>query len=170
MKWYYQDMGKHKGFTIVEILVVVTVIAILATISVVSYTGMTERARDSKIRSVVKTAGDALQLYETKNNSLPSGQGKFNQANSVDSLAPQYLQRGYRDDAISKNASNKEDIFLWYQCKDGSGAVTGVAVFASLNSPTSDEASRVATVKADCHIAASVPTSGNPAYNYAQVF
>ena len=112
----------------------------------------------------------ALQLYETKNNSLLSGQGKFNQANSVDSLVSQYIQRGYRDDAVSKNASNKEDIFLWYQCKDGSGAVTGVAVFASLNSPTSDESSRVATIKADCHIAASVPTSGNPAYNYAQVF
>ena len=105
MKWYYQGMGKHKGFTLIEILVVTAVIAILATISVASYTGMTERARDSKIRSVMKTAGDALQLYETKNNSLPSGQGKFNQANSVDSLVPQYIQRGYRDDAVSKNAS-----------------------------------------------------------------
>ena len=170
MKWYYRNMGKHKGFTIVEILVVISVIAILATISIVSYSGMTERARDSKIRSVVKTAGDALQLYETKNNSLPAGQGKFNQANSVDSLAPQYLQRGYRDDTASKNASSKDDIFLWYPCKDASGALTGVAVFASLNSSTSDESSRVAAAIADCHITASVPTSGNPSYNYVQTF
>ena len=39
------------GFTIVELLIVIVVIAVLAAISVVAYTGIQDRARQSKVRS-----------------------------------------------------------------------------------------------------------------------
>lgn len=45
-------MGKlQKGFTIVELLIVIVVIAILATIVIVAYNGIQERARATKIEA-----------------------------------------------------------------------------------------------------------------------
>lgn len=40
--------NRQKGFTIVELLIVIVVIALLATISIVAYNGVQGRARDSK--------------------------------------------------------------------------------------------------------------------------
>lgn len=164
-------MGRQTGFTIVEVLIVIVVIAILATIGTMSYSGMRQDATDTKIRSIVKIAGDALQIYDTQKRTLPSGQGTFNNANSVDSLVPQYIQPGYREGVSSKNASNPNDIFVWYPCKDASGKITGVAVFAALNSAKPQEAAQVNAIRATCNISsAAVPTTGKPAYNYVQTF
>ena len=164
-------MGRQTGFTIVEVLIVIVVIAILATIGTMAYSGMRQDATDTKIRSIVKIAGDALQIYDTQKRALPSGQGVFNNANSVDSLVPQYIQPGYREGVSSKNVSNPNDIFVWYPCKDASGKRTGVAVFAALNSAKPQEAAQVNAIRATCNISsAAVPTTGKPAYNYVQTF
>ena len=164
-------MGRQIGFTIVEVLIVIVVIAILATIGTMAYSGMRQDATDTKIRSIVKIAGDALQIYDTQKRALPSGQGVFNNANSVDSLVPQYIQPGYREGVSSKNAANPNDIFIWYPCKDTSGKITGIAVFAALNSAKPQEAAQVNAIRANCNIpSAAVPTTGKPAYNYVQTF
>lgn len=46
--------GRGKGFTIVELLIVVVVIAILAAITVVSYNGITAQAEDSALKTALK--------------------------------------------------------------------------------------------------------------------
>ena len=48
---------KSKGFTIVELLIVIVVIAILATLVIVTFTGIQQKARDSKRETDV----DALE-------------------------------------------------------------------------------------------------------------
>ena len=40
--------GNKKGFTLVELLVVIAILAILATVSVVGYSSFTQKARDSR--------------------------------------------------------------------------------------------------------------------------
>ena len=55
-----------RGFTIVELLVVIVVIAILAAISIVAYNGMKERA------DTAKTASAALQIL-----AAPPGRLRF---------------------------------------------------------------------------------------------
>lgn len=62
MQW---AKSKHTGFTIVELLIVIVVIAILAAITVVAYTGVQERARDSKIKSDISTIVRAIQAART---------------------------------------------------------------------------------------------------------
>lgn len=53
----------QRGFTIVELLIVIVVIAILATISIVAFNGINARANDSKTRSAVHQFEVALQTW-----------------------------------------------------------------------------------------------------------
>ena len=62
---------KEKGFTIVELLIVIVVIAILAAISIVAYNGIQQRARDSQRQSDIATIAKALELYLIDNGSYP---------------------------------------------------------------------------------------------------
>lgn len=64
--------GSRRGFTIVELLIVVVVIAILATITVVAYNGIQVRAWNSKAVSNVDVYRKALMAYAVENNSYPS--------------------------------------------------------------------------------------------------
>jgi prepilin-type N-terminal cleavage/methylation domain-containing protein len=52
-----------RGFTIVELLIVIVIIAILAAISIVAYNGIQERANDSKMRAGVNQFEKALRLW-----------------------------------------------------------------------------------------------------------
>ena len=54
--------NKHKGFTIVELLIVIVVISILAAISIVVYSGIQARARDSTIQGDMSTAMKKLAM------------------------------------------------------------------------------------------------------------
>ncbi|MFZ1242789.1 MAG: prepilin-type N-terminal cleavage/methylation domain-containing protein, partial [Candidatus Saccharimonas sp.] len=61
----------RRGFTIVELLIVIVVIAVLAAISIVSYNGIQERARKSEILSAADQMSKVVELYKIDNNSYP---------------------------------------------------------------------------------------------------
>jgi len=61
---------KGRGFTIVELLIVIVVVAILAVISIVAYSGIQQRARDNVRKQDVATIAKALQLYAVDNGAL----------------------------------------------------------------------------------------------------
>jgi len=63
---------KERGFTIVELLVVIVVIGILAAITIVSYTGITARANTSKAQSNAQSIQSVAEVYFTENNTYPS--------------------------------------------------------------------------------------------------
>lgn len=53
-----------RGFTIVELLIVIVVIAILAAITIVAYNGIQQRARASAVSSALNQANKKLALYQ----------------------------------------------------------------------------------------------------------
>lgn len=67
--------GADRGFTIVELLIVIVTIAILAAITIVAFNGVQARARDSQRRSDVTAITKALELYYIDNGKFPSGSG-----------------------------------------------------------------------------------------------
>ena len=67
-------MINNRGFTIVELLIVMVVIAILAAISIVAYNGIQERATNSRRLSDVKTIEKALELYKNDKGFYPTAQ------------------------------------------------------------------------------------------------
>lgn len=59
--------GKQRGFTIVELLIVIVVIAILASITIVSFSGIQQRARNMARISAAKAILTSAQLYAAQN-------------------------------------------------------------------------------------------------------
>lgn len=60
-------MNKHtRGFTIVELLIVIVVLAILSTISVVAYNGIISRASDTVVKTDLANFARAVELYKAE--------------------------------------------------------------------------------------------------------
>jgi len=65
-------MRKQRGFTIVELLIVIVVIGILAAIVIVSYNGIQKKATTVTLTSDLSNAATALKLYQVSNSTYPS--------------------------------------------------------------------------------------------------
>lgn len=96
---------QSKGFTIVELLIVVVVIAILAAITIVSYRGITKSAYNTQVLGGTKSYYEAILAYKAMNGTYPQTQPEVN----GQQIAMTCLGQGYKDQ----------------QC----GQVTGVTVY-----------------------------------------
>lgn len=63
MKWAQKHIHHRRGFTIVELLIVVVVIAILAAVTIVAYNGIQNRAKTSAAQSTASQSGKKLATY-----------------------------------------------------------------------------------------------------------
>lgn len=73
----------ERGFTIVELLIVVVVIAILAAISIVSYNGITTRANDSAAKAALSNVEKKAELYYAEFNGYPATATAFQSAGAT---------------------------------------------------------------------------------------
>ncbi len=132
------NMTQHrvKGFTIVELLIVVVVIAILAAITVVAYNGIQQRTRDSARLSAANSIVKALELYYLDNRTYPNQSSTSLDADFLPQLKP-YLGQ------LPKDPLNNSDYYYEYRhyvsnyifnsgtgCRSGDYLSTGFWVLA----------------------------------------
>lgn len=67
----------QRGFTIVELLIVIVVIAVLASISVVAYNGIQSRAQLGKVNNELSAINKAILMYHAENGSYPTTGGDW---------------------------------------------------------------------------------------------
>ena len=69
-----------RGFTIVELLIVIVVIGVLATITLISYNGITARAKTTQALSNVKSVQNVVEMYNAQYGHYPDKVASFSTA------------------------------------------------------------------------------------------
>ena len=64
-------MKQRKGFTLIELMIVIAIIIILAAIAIPNYLAMTARAKKSRVASDFAAIATALETYKTDWNTYP---------------------------------------------------------------------------------------------------
>lgn len=92
------DRGNERGFTLIEIMVVIIILGILASLVAVRLTGQTEEARRTQAKVQIETFNTALSLYKLDNGSYPSteqGLQSLVEAPTIGTLPRKWREGGY---------------------------------------------------------------------------
>jgi type II secretion system protein G len=132
-----------KGFTIIELLVVIVVIGILVTIMVISYNGIQQRSRDSKRASDITQLKIAIEKYRSEKSMYPDvcGDNVGCNASNLSTTISAYLTTIPHDPRNTANTYNDyqyvrglitDDSYGLYvryeakaECKTGTNIATG---------------------------------------------
>lgn len=129
--------GRHaRGFTIVELLIVIVVIGILAAITIVAYNGIQARAKDSRTESELGAIKKALALYQIDNGTYPNPCGADNVGCSASGLSawlvPTYVAQFPSNPDLFQYVKGSTDAYAIYvrydskaDCKSGVNVASG---------------------------------------------
>ncbi len=93
--------GRHSGFTIVELLMVIVVIAILAAITIVAYNGLQTRAITSQVKAGLTQSQKTIELAKVTGGELYPGSLTFPSSGIVQNYYQRDTGTGYCTDAYS---------------------------------------------------------------------
>lgn len=71
LSWGCTTMKNQKGFTLIELMIVVAIIAILAAIALPAYSDYTKKSKVSEVVPAASALRTAVAEYASSNNSLP---------------------------------------------------------------------------------------------------
>ena len=81
MCFHMKSLKSNKGFTLIELVVVIAILGILAGIAIPRFMDATATARGAKIVADLRTIDSAIMLYQAKNGSLPGAATDLTNAN-----------------------------------------------------------------------------------------
>ena len=109
------------GFTLVELLVVISIIAVLTAVLTTNFMGMRERARDAQKIQDLNSLKDGLRMYYNDKQSYPSDGGNACSGclntDEIKVYIPSIASIGYTYDQIN----NGDGFLLWSGLEAGAG-------------------------------------------------
>jgi prepilin-type N-terminal cleavage/methylation domain-containing protein len=110
-----QNTKINKGFTIVELLIVIVIIGILAAITIVAYNGIQNRGKTAALQSAADNAAKKAEVYNSDVAPYPSNPSQLTGAAATTT----YQLTGVTFDATAFSAGNKpvtNSELTFYRC------------------------------------------------------
>ena len=102
-----KSLKSNKGFTLIELVVVIAILGILAGIAIPRFMDATKTARGAKIVADLRTIDSAIMIYTAKNGSEPAEVGDLYTANASSNLLASWPTPPQGQTAIITNAKGK---------------------------------------------------------------
>lgn len=99
-------LASRRGFTLIEMLMILGLIGIIATIAVLVYGNITERTRIARAMADIVTIDSEISTFEMTNERLPNDLSEINRATFLDPWGHPYQ---YLNFAVSGNANCRKD-------------------------------------------------------------
>lgn len=107
-------MGNNKGFTIIEVLVVIVILGILGTLLVPKFLDKPDEARVAKAHLDIKALESALKIYKLENTTYPTteqGLGALIRKPEVEPIPKNYKKGGYIEESNIKDPWDNDYIY-----------------------------------------------------------
>ena len=127
---------KQRGFTIVELLIVIVVIAILAAITIVAYNGIQNRTKNTAVQSDIRQVHKLIEAYNALNGSYPST-GSLNQVYTDANCSLAADSDGYKGPDWVPNLTGVLNGSLPQSSLSGTGRSNGGGCYAYASDGTS---------------------------------
>ena len=83
LQLFRKHLSNRKGFTLVELLVVISIIGILSAIAIPKFTDANKTARGAKIQADLRTLDSAIQIYNASAGGYPAALATLVTANLI---------------------------------------------------------------------------------------
>lgn len=114
------SVRNNKGFTLVELMVVIAILGILAAMAIPKFNEATATSKDAKLKADLRTVDGVIMQYYAVNNSYPTT------ANHKTQLVPNYLAAWPKDTAGND---------LVYEIVTGGYTLKGAAISTTVANP-----------------------------------
>ncbi len=127
-----QNLKNQKGFTIVELLIVIVVIGILAAIVIVAYAGVTQKANTASAQGNAEAVQKVAEAYNVDNATYPEDPDGAGTDTVVDALTgykgTTQIPEGVTIQTAAPTDSNGKDHVSYTVSEDSGGTVNGGCV------------------------------------------
>ena len=86
ISFWHKRMNNQRGFTLIELMIVVAIIGILTAIAFPLYANIQARARVAKAQADARTLGSAIVVYSAHTGGLPTGLPDLTSAYTVNGV------------------------------------------------------------------------------------